>query len=95
MHLTNNPIIKHKAGQLNLAEEIFNISEACKAMGVSRDTLYCYQELAEEGDIDALVIRTAESPTRSTPTVVSSNQHPHVNVSVTHGVLDICSDLRS
>lgn len=62
MHFTNNPIIKHKAGQLNLAEEIFEISEACKNMGVSRDTLYRYQELAEEGGIDALVNQNSRVP---------------------------------
>jgi ACT domain-containing protein len=49
MHHTNNPIIKHKAGLLNLAEELGNVSKACKIMGVSRDTFYRYQELAEEG----------------------------------------------
>lgn len=52
---TNNPIIKHKAGLLNLAEELGNVSKACKIMGVSRDTFYRYQELAEEGGIDALI----------------------------------------
>lgn len=31
---TNNPIIKHKAGLLNLAEELGNVSRACKVMGV-------------------------------------------------------------
>ncbi len=31
---TSNPIIKHKAGLLNLAEELGNISRACKVMGV-------------------------------------------------------------
>jgi transcriptional regulator of acetoin/glycerol metabolism len=49
MLYTNNPIIKHKAGLLNLAEELGNVSKACKIMGVSRDTFYRYQELAEEG----------------------------------------------
>jgi len=44
---TNNPIIKHKAGLLNLAEELQNVSRACKIMGVSRDTFYRYQELVE------------------------------------------------
>ena len=44
---TNNPIIKHKAGLLNLAEELQNVSKACKIMGVSRDTFYRYQELVE------------------------------------------------
>ncbi|STG43542.1 regulator with homeodomain-like DNA binding domain [Escherichia coli] len=35
---TANPVIKHKAGLLNLAEELSNVSKACKIMGVSRDT---------------------------------------------------------
>lgn len=45
---TNNPIIKHKAGLLNLAEELGNVSKACKIMGVSRDTFYRYQKLAAD-----------------------------------------------
>ena len=52
---TNNPIIKHKAGLLNLAEELGNVSKACKLMGVSRDTFYHYQELAQDGNLDALI----------------------------------------
>ena len=52
---TNNPIIKHKAGLLNLAKELGNVSKACKVMGVSRDTFYRYQELVAEGGVDALV----------------------------------------
>ena len=59
---TNNPIIKHKAGLLNLAEELNNVSKACKIMGVSRDTFYRYQELAEEGGIEALVNRSRRVP---------------------------------
>ncbi len=35
---TTNPVIKHKTGLLNLAEELSNVSKACKIMGVSRDT---------------------------------------------------------
>ncbi|CDL79493.1 hypothetical protein XCR1_1160006 [Xenorhabdus cabanillasii JM26] len=48
---TNNPIIKHKAGLLNLAEELGNVSKACKVMGVSRDAFYRYRELAEQGGV--------------------------------------------
>ena len=47
---TNNPIIKHKAGLLNLAEELSNVSKACEVMGVSRDTFYRYQELVEDAN---------------------------------------------
>ncbi|CAI1057441.1 IS481 family transposase [Serratia entomophila] len=62
MFHTNNPIIKHKAGLLNLAEELGNVSKACKIMGVSRDTFYRYQELAEEGGIDALINQSRRVP---------------------------------
>jgi len=59
---TNNPIIKHKAGLLNLAQELNNVSRACKVMGVSRDTFYRYQELVAEGGIDALIDKNRRSP---------------------------------
>ncbi|HEW9976531.1 TPA: IS481 family transposase [Shewanella algae] len=59
---TSNPIIKHKAGLLNLAEELGNVSKACKVMGVSRDTFYRYQELAETGGVDALVNQSRRTP---------------------------------
>jgi len=59
---TNNPIIKHKAGLLNLAEELGNVSRACKVMGVSRDTFYRYQELVEEGGLDALIENNRRKP---------------------------------
>ena len=52
---TNNPMIKHKAGLLNLAEELGNVSKACKVMGVSRDTFYRYQELVKDGGLDFLI----------------------------------------
>ncbi|GAB1659922.1 hypothetical protein Mh1964_06580 [Mannheimia haemolytica] len=44
MFYSNNPLIKHKTGLLNLAEELGNISQACKVMGMSRDTFYRYQQ---------------------------------------------------
>ena len=59
---TTNPIIKHKVGLLNLAEELGNVSKACKVMGVSRDTFYRYQELVEEGGIDALINQDKRIP---------------------------------
>ena len=59
---TNNPIIKHKVGLLNLAQELGNVSKACKVMGVSRDTFYRYQELVEEGGIDNLINKSRRAP---------------------------------
>ena len=51
---TNEKIIKHKVGLLNLAEELSNVSQACKVMGLSRDTFYRYKSAVEEGGIEAL-----------------------------------------
>lgn len=72
---TNNPIIKHKVGLLNLAEELGNVSRACKVMGVSRDTFYRYQELVEDGNIDSLINRnrrTANTKNRVDPAIEKS-----------------------
>ena len=33
----NKSIIKHKIGLLNLADELGNVSQACRIMGLSRD----------------------------------------------------------
>jgi transposase InsO family protein len=44
----NEKVIKHKVGLLNLAEELGNVSKACKAMGLSRDTFYRYKAAVEE-----------------------------------------------
>lgn len=62
MFHTSNPIIRYKAGLLNLTEELGNVSRACKVMGVSRDTFYLYQELVETGGIDALINQSRRTP---------------------------------
>ncbi len=59
---TNQKIIKNKVGLLNLAEQLSNVSRACKVMGVSRDTFYRYRELVEEGGVDSLMERTRRKP---------------------------------
>ena len=59
---TDNPIIKHKAGLLNLAEELGNISKACKLMGMSRDTFYRYQKLVAQGGVEALIAKGRRTP---------------------------------
>ena len=46
---SNQKIIRHKVGLLNLAEELGNVSKACQVMGLSRDTFYRYRDAVEEG----------------------------------------------
>ena len=55
-------IIKHKVGLLNLAEELGNVSQACRIMGLSRDTFYRYKSAVEEGGIDALIDQNRRKP---------------------------------
>ena len=59
---TNNPVIKHKVGLLNLAEELGNITQACKVMGISRDTFYRYKEASDEGGVEALLNQNRRVP---------------------------------
>ena len=59
---TNEKIIKHKVGLLNLAEELGNVSKACQVMGVSRDTFYRYKSAVEEGGVEALFDQTRRKP---------------------------------
>ena len=59
---TNQRIIKHKVGLLNLADELSNISKACKTMGVSRDTFYRYRDAVSEGGVDALLDQNRRAP---------------------------------
>ncbi|WP_415713380.1 IS481 family transposase [Maridesulfovibrio sp.] len=58
----NQNIIKHKIGLLNLAEELGNVSRACKLMGFSRDTFYRYHSAKEEGGVEALFDKSRRKP---------------------------------
>ena len=61
---SNQTIIKHKLGLLNLAEELGNVSKACKVMGLSRDTFYRYRAAVDDGGVDALFDKTRRKPNR-------------------------------
>jgi transposase len=58
----NEKIIKNKLGLLNLAEELGNVSRACKVMGFSRDTFYRYKSAMEEGGIESLIDQNRRKP---------------------------------
>jgi hypothetical protein len=59
---SNERIIKHKVGLLNLAEELGNVSKACQMLGLSRDTFYRYKLAVAEGGIASLIDRAAAGP---------------------------------
>ena len=61
---TNEKVIKHKVGLLNLAEELGNVSKACQVMGLSRDTFYRYKAAVEESGVEALLDSSRRKPNR-------------------------------
>src|SRR3954463_192251 len=62
MEHVNARIIRNKLGLLNLAQELGNVSRACKIMGLSRDTFYRYQSAVESGGVEALVEKSRRKP---------------------------------
>jgi len=61
---TNRKIIKNKVGLLNLAEQLGNVSRACKTMGFSRDTFYRYKSAFETGGVEALLDTSRRKPNK-------------------------------
>ena len=59
---SNTKVIRNKLGLLNLAQELKNVSQACKMLGYSRDTFYRYRDLVDEGGEIALHDKSRRKP---------------------------------
>lgn len=93
---SNDRIIKHKLGLLNLADELGNVSKACKMMGVSRDTFYRYKDAVDDGGVEALFEKNRRIPNiknRVEPQVESAVMQYAIDEPA-HGQVRVSNELR-
>ena len=96
MNVVNQPIVKHKLGLLNLAQELGNVSQACKIMGVSRDTFYRYQEAKATGGVEALLHKDRRRPNlkNRVEDVVEQTVVAYAIEQPAHGQVRVSNELR-
>jgi transposase InsO family protein len=92
----NVRIIKHKVGLLNLAEELGNVSRACKTMGMSRDTFYRYKSAVEQGGVESLFDKSRRQPNLKNRVDEQTEQAvlTHAIDYPAHGQLRVSNELR-
>ncbi len=96
MYECTQKIIKNKVGLLNLAEELGNVSRACKVMGLSRDTFYRYKSVVEEGGVESLFDKSRRQPNLKNRTDETTENAilDYVIENPSHGQLRVSNELR-